>query len=211
MKILSFSKFIFFSLALISFASVSFASCNSQLSGAKYDRPVNGRTIDQATFNAAVLHYTNNIRCQRGLRPFTTQNDVFGAATTHARNMASTQTYSHTLNIRRARNLRERLQGQNARFRAAAENISKTFVYYLNGRGFIQSGQCNFRYTANNQPIPVHTYRTLADELVTSWYNSPDHRANILNRRLDRMGAGLGIVKNTPLCGELYAAQVFAG
>lgn len=196
---------------LVSFASVSFAGCNSRLSGSKYDQQVNGRTIDQAAFNAAILHYTNNIRCQRGLRPFTTQRDVFGAATTHARNMAATKTYSHNLNIRRARNLRERLQTQNASFRAAAENISKTFVYYLNGRGFIQSGRCNFRYTANGQPIPVHTYRTLAEELVTSWYNSPDHRQNILSRRLSRMGAGLGIVKNTPLCGELYAAQVFAG
>ncbi len=206
-----YTKLVFLSLALTFSASVGFASCNSQLSGSKYDRQVNGQSIDQATFNAAVLHYTNNIRCQRGLRPFTTQQDVLGAATTHARNMASTQTYAHNLNIRRARNLRERLQAQNSRFRAAAENISKTFVYYLNGRGFIQSGPCNFRYTATNQPIPVHTYRTLAEELVTSWYNSPAHRQNIVNRRLDRMGAGLGIVKDTPLCGELYAAQVFTG
>ncbi|MCF6305755.1 MAG: CAP domain-containing protein [Rhodobacteraceae bacterium] len=211
MKNLPFIKVIVLSFAFVFSGSISFASCDGPLVGVQYDRMVNGRTIDQTTFNAAVLHFTNNIRCQRGRRPFATQQDVLGAATTHARNMASTQTYAHNLNIRRAGNLRERLQTQNSSFRTAAENISKTFVYYLNGISFIQSGQCNFRYTANNQPIPVHTYRTLADELVTSWYNSPDHRANILSRRLDRMGAGLGIVKNTPLCGELYAAQVFAG
>jgi len=206
-----YAKLAFLSIALIFSASVSFAGCDSRLSGARYDREVNGRTIDQAAFNAAILHYTNNIRCRRGLRPFATQQDVFGAATTQARNMAATRTYSHNLNIRGARNLRERLQSRNSRFRAAAENISKTFVYYLNGRGFIQSGPCNFRYTANGQPIPVHTYRTLAQELVSSWANSPAHMQNIVSRRLDRMGAGLGIVKNTPLCGELYAAQVFAG
>lgn len=211
MKNLPFIKIIVLSFAFVFSGSVSFAGCDGPLVGSQFDRAVNGRTINQSTFNAAVLHFTNAIRCQRGMRPFTTQQDVLGAAATHASNMAATQTYSHNLNIRRARNLRERLQTQNSSFRAAAENISKTFVYYLNGISFIQSSRCSFRYTANNQPIPVHTYRTLADELVTSWYNSPDHRVNILSRRLSRMGAGLGIVKNTPLCGELYAAQVFAG
>ncbi len=211
MKSMSLTKLVFLSLVFIISASITFASCNTRLSGSKYDRQVNGRTIDQATFNAAVLHYTNAIRCRRGLRPFTSSQNVFGAATTHARNMASTRTYSHNLNVRGARNLRERLQSQNARFRTAAENISKTFVYYLNGRGFIESGRCVFRYTANGQPIPVHTYRTIAQELVNSWENSPPHLQNIVSRRLTRMGAGLGIVNNTRLCGQLYAAQVFTG
>jgi len=210
-KKLPFAKIFFLSIALVFPASISFAGCDQPLSGSQYDRVVNGRTIDQTIFNTAILQLTNNIRCKRGLRPFTTQSDVFGAATTHARNMAATQTYSHTLNIRRARTLRERLQTQNSNFRTAAENIAKTFVYVLNNIGFIESGRCSFRYTSNGQTVQVHTYGSLAEELVNSWYSSPAHRRNIVSRRLTRMGAGLGIDKNTPLCGQLYAAQVFAG
>lgn len=211
MKNLFAIKIVFLSLVFVFSATLGSAACNAALTGSQYDRQVNAGRIDQALMNNAILHYTNQIRCRRGLRAFTTSQDVFGAASIHAKNMASTRTYAHELNIRRQRNLRERLQTQNASFRRAAENIAKTFVYSLNGRGYIASGSCTFRYTANNQPIPIHTYRTLAQELVESWDNSPGHRENIRSRRFTRMGAGVGIDKNTPLCGELYAAQVFTG
>ncbi|MBL4807696.1 MAG: hypothetical protein JKY31_10460 [Rhodobacteraceae bacterium] len=204
-------KVLFTILLFSSISTTAYAACSVNLPGSQYDQRVDGRSIDQAVFNNAVLHYTNLLRCRRGLRAFQAAQEVLGAAVTHSTNMAATRTYSHEVNRRGARTLRDRLRRQNANFRYAAENIAKTFVYALNGRGFIQSGSCNFRYMANNQNIPPHTYRTLAQELVTSWENSSGHRENIFSRRFTRMGAGLGIVKNTPLCGELYASQVFTG
>lgn len=211
MKLVETLKLTVLSLVLVFSASMSLAACNSTLSGSEYDQRVNERRINQQLFNDAILHYTNFERCKRGLRAYRTSQDVFGAAVSHAENMASTRTYSHTLPIRRLRTLRDRLYAQNASFRRAGENIAKTFVYVLNGRGYIDRGRCTYIYTANRQPIPIHTYRSLAQELVDSWKNSAGHRENLFNRRMDRMGAGLGIDKNTPLCGELYAAQVVAG
>ena len=195
--------------AILLSATASYASCNAPLVGDQFDQRVNQGDINQPLFNSAVLHFTNQIRCRRGMTILSTTQGVLDAAAVHATTSASTLTYSHRLPTRSVATLRDRLRRSNASYRAAGENIAKTFVYALNGRGYIPSSSCNFRYLSNNQPIPVHTYRTLAKEVVDSWEGSPKHLDNILNRRYARMGAGLGIVNNTPLCGELYATQVF--
>ncbi len=202
----------FFLVFFLAFSTVSAqAACPPPLQGRDYDQQINSGPLNQGLFNNAVLYYTNNIRCARGLSLFTTTRDVFGAANIQAANMTRTRTYSHDLNIRGARNLRERMRAQTRNFRAAAENIAKTFTYVLNGRPYIPANNCAFRYLESKQPVPIHTYRTLALELVNSWETSPGHLANIINRRYTRMGAAFGIDPSGQLCGEVYASQVFAG
>lgn len=187
------------------------AACPAPLQDNAYDRQINSGSIDQDLFNRAVLYYTNKIRCRRGLPLFNSTRDVIGAANTQARNMTRTRTYSHNLNVAGARDLRQRMRAQTRDFRAAGENIAKNFVYVLNGRPYIPADNCAFRYLSNRQPVPVHTYRSLAEDLVNSWEASREHLANILNRRYTRMGAAFGIDRRGQLCGEVYASQVFAG
>ncbi|MCF6271915.1 MAG: CAP domain-containing protein [Rhodobacteraceae bacterium] len=200
-------------LLITTFANTATAqrSCPAPLQGNAYDRQINRGTINQALFNEAVLYYTNKIRCGRGLPLFQPTRDVFNAATTQAKNMARTRIYDHNLPVPGARTLRDRLRAQTRDFRAAGENIAKNFVYILNGRPYIPAANCAFRYLDTRQPVPIHTYRSLAAELVTSWEASRPHLANILNRRFTRMGAGLGIDRRGQLCGEIYVSQVFAG
>jgi uncharacterized protein YkwD len=187
------------------------SACPAPLQGSAYDRQINSGAIDQNLFNRAVLYYTNKIRCRRGLPLFDSTPDVIGAANTQARNMARTRTYSHEVNVAGARNLRERMRAQTRNFRAAGENIAKNFVYVLNGRPYIPADNCAFRYLSNRQPVPIHTYRSLAQELVGSWESSRAHLVNITNRRYTSMGAAFGIDRQGQLCGEVYASQVFAG
>jgi len=187
------------------------AACLAPLSSTSYDRQINSGSINQDLFNRAVLYYTNKIRCRRGLPLFDSTRDVISAANTQARNMTRTRIYSHELNVSGARNLRERMRNQTRNFRTAGENIAKNFVYVLNGRPYIPAANCAFRYLNTRQPVPIHTYRSLAEELVGSWESSRGHLANILNRRFTRMGAAFGIDRRGQLCGEVYASQVFAG
>ena len=203
--------FVFLIFSAVLAGSALRAACPAPLSGSSYDRRINSGSINQGLFNQAVLYYTNKIRCQRGLPLFASTRDVTGAANTQARNMTRTRTYSHDLNVAGARNLRERMRSQSQSFRSAGENIAKNFVYVLNGRPYIPADNCAFRYLNTREPVPVHTYRSLAEELVDSWEGSRDHRANILNRRYTRMGAAFGIDRRGQLCGEVYASQVFAG
>ncbi len=187
------------------------AACPAPLQGAAFDRQIIRGAENQALFNSAVLYYTNVIRCAYNLPLFSTTQDVAAAAGTHAGNMTRTRTYGHDLNVRGARNLRERMRAQTRDFRAAGENIAKTFVYVLNGRPYIPANNCAFRYLDTRQPVPIHTYRSLAQELVNSWKASSGHLANIVNRRYSRMGAAFGVDRQGQLCGEIYATQVFAG
>ncbi len=196
---------------LTTFASAAQAACPAPLQGTAYDRQIISGQIDQEMFNRAVLFYTNKIRCRRGLPLLESTLDVKAAATTQARNMARTRTYGHNLNVAGARTLRDRLRAQTRNFRTAGENIAKNFVYVLNGRPYINSDSCAFRYLSTREPVPIHTYRSLAQELVNSWEASRDHLANITNRRYNRMGAAFGIDRRGQLCGEVYASQVFAG
>ena len=207
------NTFLFPFLFLLSFlaAPAARAACSPALQGSAYDRQINAGPLDQNLFNSAVLFYTNEIRCRRGISPFRSASDVFGAATIQAENMARTRIYDHNLPVRGARTLRDRMRAQSGSFRSAGENIAKNFVYVLNGRPYIPANNCAFRYLGSKQPVPIHTYRSLAQELVSSWESSPAHLANILNRRYTRMGAAVGIDRQGQLCGEIYASQVFAG
>jgi uncharacterized protein YkwD len=191
-------------------AGIAQAACPAPLQSAAYDQKIGGE-IDQNLFNSAVLYYTNTVRCQRGLPPFVSTQDVFRAALTQATNMTRTRIYGHTTNVRGARTLRDRMRAQTRNFRAAGENIAKTFVYILNGHPYIPAENCAFRYLDSRLPVPVHSYRSLAQEVVASWEASPEHLANIVNRRYARMGAAFGIDAQGQLCGEVYAVQVFAG
>ncbi|NOR62821.1 MAG: hypothetical protein GQ535_10060 [Rhodobacteraceae bacterium] len=202
----------FFSVFFLLISTISAqAACPAPLQGNSYDRQINSGSINQDLFNRAVLYYTNKIRCRRSLPLFDSTRDVIGAANTQARNMTRTRTYSHNLNVAGARDLRQRMRAQTRNFRSAGENIAKNFVYVLNGRPYIPADNCAFRYLSSRQPVPIHTYRSLAEELVGSWENSPDHLVNIVNRRYTRMGAAFGIDRRGQLCGEVYASQVFAG
>ena len=203
--------FVFFLLIPLSIGTVAEAACPAPLSGSAYDRQISSGSINNDLFNSAVLYYTNKIRCRRRLPLFESTSDVFNAAKTQARNMTRTRVYSHELNVRGARNLRERMRSQSRNFRSAGENIAKNFVYVLNGRPYIPASNCAFRYLNTREPVPVHTYRSLAQELVASWEASRGHMANITNRRYTRMGAAFGIDSRGQLCGEVYASQVFAG
>jgi len=212
----SMNRLAIFKVVLISFAFVfsatkSFASCNQTLVGSQYDRFVDAGRINHDLFNAAVLILTNNERCSRGRSELRTTQSVFSAAVAHAEYMAENQQYDHVMNVRGARNVTEWLRRQNTSFRRTGENIDKHFLPILNGVSYIPLGNCNFNYTATGTRVPKHTYRTLAQTVVASWMGSPGHRANLLERRYDRMGAAFGLSRGGQFCGDLYISQVFAG
>lgn len=106
----------------------------------------------------------------------------------------------------------ERLSKAGVRFRTAGENIAQRKLYQLTGRAILikAATSCNMRYADTRQPVPRHTYRSLAKSAVTAWMNSAGHRHNILNRSFGRVGTGLGINQAGAACGTVYLTQNFA-
>ena len=203
--------FLMGALLSLGLASVAAAqSCPAQRPSGNVNRAISATPVDQALFSALVLYHTNVERCRRGMRPLQTTPGILRAAIVLAEGMAEDRNYSHVLNQPGVRNLADRMHFAGETFRRGGENIALNFYYALNGRSFTGGG-CNFRYQSTGQPVPAHSYASLAEELVASWMASAGHRANILNRRYNRMGAAVGLDPRGQLCGQVYAAQTFAG
>ena len=56
----------------------------------------------------------------------------------------------------------------------------------------------------------MHTYASLAQEVVARWLASPKHRASLLSPSFQRLGAGMGVDPKGPACGDFYLVQNFA-
>ena len=58
--------------------------------------------------------------------------------------------------------------------------------------------------------MPIHTYASLAAEVVARWLASPAHGAALLSPEHGRAGAGLAGDPAAPGCGDLYITQTLA-
>ena len=177
----------------------------------RLDQPVPLERPDQALFAEAVLIYSNEARRQHGRAALRPDPRLVRAAADHARNMARLRTHSHFLPVRGQADLSQRMHRQSLEFRKAAENIAMDKVYRLLGRPISMVHQgCSFTYGDTRTPVPVHTYASLAQEVVARWLASPKHRASLLSPSFQRLGAGVGVDPKGPACGDFYLVQNFA-
>ena len=173
--------------------------------------PVAPAKPDPELFAEAVRFFSNAARRKQGLAPLAGDPALTGAATDHARNMARLRTHSHVLPVPGQRTLRERLHREGVAYRQAGENIARDKIFQLLGRPIATSGQgCAFRYGDTREPVPMHTYGSLAQQTVARWLASPKHRAALLSPRFQRIGSGLGVDPGGPACGDVYLVQTFA-
>jgi uncharacterized protein YkwD len=178
---------------------------------ARLDQPIPLDRPDQALFAEAVLIYSNEVRRQHGRAALRPDPALVRAAADHARNMARLRTHSHFLPVRGQRDLSQRMHRQSLEFRKAAENIAMDKVYRLLGRPIsVVSQGCNFTYGDTREPVPRHTYASLAREVVARWLASPKHRASLLSPSFQRLGAGMGVDPKGVACGDFYLVQNFA-
>ncbi len=175
------------------------------------DKPISLDRPDQSLFNQAVLIFSNEVRRKNGRNPLRADPALSRAAADHARNMARLRTHSHVLPVRGQQNLADRMHRQSLDFRLAAENIAMDKIYRLLGRPIsIKHQGCRFTYDDTKEPVPAHTYASLAREVVSRWLASPKHRASLLNKSYSRLGAGMGVDVAGAACGDFYLVQDFA-
>jgi hypothetical protein len=74
-----------------------------------------------------------------------------------------------------------------------AENLASYFGIRYQPRERVYrlpSGKGQFSRTRHGQPIPNHTYRSLAEAVIDFWLSSPPHRANMLAEHALELGCG---------------------
>jgi len=203
-------------LALSLLAGTLLAALLAQPAGAtevpaKFARQISGEALDPRLFDEAVRFFSNAARRQHGRAPLAGDAALARAAGEHARNMARLRTHSHVLPVRGQKNLSDRMHRQSVDFRLAAENIAMDKMFRLLGRPISMSSRgCDFIYGDTREPVPLHTYGSLAQQVVARWLASPGHRASLLSSEFRRLGAGVGVDPGGSACGDLYLVQDFA-
>ena len=164
------------------------------------------RNINQRLLDAAILAEVNYERCRNGRRALKAEPKLTSTAAGHSKWMARHSKMSHT----GSNTLGQRLKRSGVRFRTGAENIGMVHYYQIDRVVFLTKGTCQFT-TRAGQPLPPHTYASLARAAVTNWMNSSKHRTNILNRQVKYMGSGASFDKSAQYCGTVYLTQNFIG
>lgn len=198
--------------AALAFGSLAQAStCSGPVSGSVNQR-INPSRPSQELFNAAVLHYLNIERCRRGLAPFAADSRLLTMAATHSRNMAADRNFSHRSRHAGQQTLAQRLKSVGVRAAAAGENIAMDKVFAMLGRPISakSGGNCQFSYAGTGEPVPMHSYNSLAKQVVLRLMSSSQHRNNILSARFVRSGSGMGVDRGGAACGDIYITQDFA-
>ncbi|MDF3820800.1 CAP domain-containing protein [Leptospira sp. 96542] len=180
------------------------------------NQPINFANVDYPLLNAAIYYVTSKERRNLGLRPFAYSEKCEQAAFGHAMDMVKYDFYSHTSTVNGKETIADRLDLVGLSKVTAGENIIISFgIQYTNGRPVFtpaQNGGEFFSYTKGGTAIPNHTYISLAKSIVSTWFNSPPHRKNILNPDFSYMGAGAYFFKDTKFFNidKVKAVQVFS-
>lgn len=126
-----------------------------------------------------IIDLTNDLRRERGLPTFATNDKLMEAAQVRAEEMASTTTYSHT-----RPDGRQYYTVTDCPY--TAENIHRIATRYLTQHGV-----------------------GLAEAAVDGWANSETHLRNILNDRLSSIGVGIAKGVNASGEESWYCVQLF--
>ena len=144
------------------------------------------QTITPSTFkpellNAAIFFATNEIRAKKGLSVLSHNPKLELSATIHSKDMADLDFFNHTNNKNKAhRTPDDRAKEAGITNPKLAENIIEGFIIvYKSGDGVIPQGPGKFLNPKTKEPLPYHTYLSLADVLLDNWMHSPGHRKNI--------------------------------
>ncbi|NNE88500.1 MAG: hypothetical protein HKN27_10530 [Silicimonas sp.] len=170
-------------------------------------------SINQKLLGSAIRDEVNFHRCRAGLK------EVGGAGTAlrkqardHSKWMARTQQLTHRSTVAGASTLRDRIKRAGVKFRTGSENIGMVHRYQIDNRRFkiLDSGSCKFA-TYEGKALPAHSYASLARHVVGLWMNSPGHRKNILDKRVNKVETAVAFDPNSKYCGRFWVTQNFIG
>lgn len=199
--------------ALACVAATASEACSRNVSATAAKTIVPQAGINQPLLDEAIRTEVNFHRCRAGLESVSDANSRLSReAEKHSKWMARTQQLTHKSTVAGASTLKQRVKNSGIRFKTGSENIGMVHRYQIDNRRFkiVDSNACQFR-TNDGQPLPAHSYATLARHVVTLWMNSPGHRKNILDRRVRATTAAVAFDPNAQYCGQFWLTQNFIG
>lgn len=171
--------------------------------------------FNQALMSAAIFHETNRVRRQLGLTPFAHEPKLDRAADLKAAIGVVQTELTHDNPLPLTATPADRVRATGLRYRQVAENIARLGLFDL-PPGVTQvgvrqrAGRPEFYRLDTKQAVQLRSYADFATAVVTSWMNSPGHRAHIVNPELTALGCAARPCRSPVVNHEqVYAVQVF--
>ena len=199
--------------ALLLALPTSADACSRKVSKKAAQTIVPADRINQGLLDSAIRAEVNYHRCRAGLRLVgDAGNGLANQAKKHSRWMARTQQLTHRSTVAGSATLKQRVKKAGVKFRTGSENIGMVHRYQIDNRRFkiLNSGSCKFA-TYEGQPLPAHSYASLARHAVSLWMNSPGHRKNILDKRVTKTSTAVAFDPKAQYCGRFWLTQNFIG
>ena len=205
----------FFAATLVlSFATVASANaCTRTVSKQAAQTVVPSSKINQNLLDDAIRVEVNYHRCRAGLSAVGDAGaSLANQAKKHSIWMAKRQQLTHRSTVPGLSTLKQRVKASGVSFKTGSENIGMVHRYQIDNRRFkiLSSKQCKFA-TNSGQPLPAHSYATLARHVVQLWMESPGHRKNILDRRVSKVSTAVAFDPKAQYCGRFWLTQNFIG
>ena len=162
-------------------------------------KPIDFKNIDIPLLNAAIFYETNRQRQVKGLKLLKHADKLEMAAQIHSQDMVKRNFFSHTSKVSERETLSDRMTEVGMKYNKIAENIAVQFgIQYQSGKPIFVPKQNGgyFSYKFKGEPIPAHTYLSLARAVIKAWLASPGHRANIYNVAFEFVGVGSAYFQN---------------
>lgn len=170
---------------------------------------INPRKLNQALYSSAATKVTNFYRCKAGKKPLKEDHGLVTAAATLSKKMASKTKMAHDSSSQR----KARYRKGRVKTKIFAENIGHDARLNFGTTPFIaqNAGICAYVFQGSKQPIPQHSYASLATRSVANWWNSSGHKKNMVHPKVKSVGNGIGYSsKSNQPCGGYYMTQNFA-
>ncbi len=161
----------------------------------KFDDTIDLNNVDIPFLEACIFYELNRRRDEANLPGFLFSPALSMAAKEHSNDMVALDFYSHSSPISGKEDPKIRLAKYGIKNAYIAENIAMGFgLVYQPGRPVYtpeQNESNYFSYELKGAPLPIHSYKTLSQNIVESWMNTISIRKNILNPRLIYTGIGV--------------------
>ncbi|MXQ08286.1 hypothetical protein GQ651_10565 [Alphaproteobacteria bacterium GH1-50] len=194
-------------------SAASAEACSRAVPAKAVKTQVPAKGIDQDLLEAAIRVEVNYHRCRVGLSELgDAGNGLARQAHAHSKWMAKTGQLAHKSTVAGRATLMQRIKKSGVRFRTGSENIGMVHRYQVDNRRFriIDANSCAFVST-KGEPLPAHSYATLARHIVTLWMESPGHRKNILDRNAKAVSSAIAFEPKADFCGRFWITQNFIG
>ncbi len=199
--------------ALVFTSAQAAEACSRNVSSEAARTVVPSKNINQSLLSQAIRTEVNFHRCRAGLQGVSlASGQLRKQATRHSGWMAKSQQLTHRSNVSGSATLKQRFQNAGVTYRAGSENIGMVHRYRIDNRRFniVDSSACKFA-AKDGTPLPAHSYASLARHIVNLWMDSPGHRKNILDRKVNRMTTGVAFDPKSKYCGRFWVTQNFVG